>query len=44
MNPGGATAVRPNDEGSAMAATSSFAIVIGGRRSVRASFSGSVTE
>ena len=44
MNPGAATVVRPNDGGSAIAAASSLAMVIGGRRSVRASFSGSVTE
>ena len=44
MNPGAATAVWARDAGRAMAATSSFAIAIGGRLSVRASFSGSVTE
>jgi len=36
--------VRPNEGEIAIAAASSFAIVIGGRRSVRAGFSGSVTE
>ena len=44
MKPGAATEVRPNEGARAIAAISSLAMAIGGRRSVRASFSGSVTE